>query len=109
MSQQMQSLEFDIDECIRAVLDALTYAQNYPRSFDTDVVLLHEQHNVHALSTHDVQILNSMMRLLYDRVYQALCSMHMYDLNGRCYYEHFTTDHGNILLWTEPFVQPPST
>lgn len=107
MSQEMQILEFDVNECIRTVLDSLTYAQNYPRSFDSDVMMVYENRSVHLLSVEDVYVFNRMLRLLYDRVYQALCATRLYDTTGRCHHEHFTTDHGNILVWTRPFDQPP--
>lgn len=109
LSQNMQSLDFDIHECIRIVLDSLMFAQNYPHSFEREVMLSHETRGVESMSTEDIHVLNRMLRVLYDRVYQGLCAMRLYDATGRCRYEHFSTDHGNIVVWVKPIETPPTS
>lgn len=108
LSQEMQTLEFDLYECVRIVLDSLNYANRYPHSFEQEVMLSHENRAVESMTIDDVTVLNRMMRLLYDRIYTALCAMRLYDpQTGQLHYEHFEFDHGNIMVWTKPFVHPP--
>lgn len=108
-SQKMQTLDFDVYECVRICMDALHYAQRYPMSFESDVSLSHESRQVHELSLSDLETLNRMMHLLYERLYCAFCAMRLYDHTGRLTHPYFELQHGDIIVSPVPFDNQPTT
>jgi hypothetical protein len=109
MAMRMQALDFDAYECVRIAMDSLIFAQKYPRSFETEVCLTYENRGVQDMSMDDIKILNGMMRLLYERLYCALCSMRLYDSTGRLTHQYFELNHGDIVVSDQAFDNQPTS
>lgn len=108
-AQKMQMLDFDVHECVRIVMDALHFAQKYPQSFETEVSLSHETRGVHEMSMEDLETLNRMMYLLYERLYMAFCTLRLYDNRGQLTHPYFELNHGNVIVSPRPFDNQPTT
>jgi hypothetical protein len=108
-SQNMQSLDFDVYECVRIAIDALHFAQKYPQSFESEVSLAYESRGVSHMSIADINTLNQMMRMLYERLYCAFCVFRLYDQTGRLTHPYFELHHGDVVVSSAPFDNNPTT
>lgn len=94
---QIDMLDYDMDELIRLTIEALRYPDHYPGSFDA-MIALDPQHC--AYTPEQYQQFNQILRLLYDRMYTAICAAGLYDC-GVLQQPNFCIYRGDVLLTDE--------
>jgi len=97
MACQIDMLDYDLDELIHIILEALIYPDNYPISFD-QFVKLEEQHC--AYTPDQYAQFNAILRYLYDNIYQALATAGLIT-DGALQMTYFCTYRGDILISEE--------
>jgi hypothetical protein len=107
-ASNMQVLEFDMYELVRLAIDALTFAVNYPHSFESEVAMGFENRPVVALSMEDCHVLNDMMRQLYECLFRSFCALGLYDSSGVLHHRFFDFYHGDIIVSTQPITMQPA-
>jgi hypothetical protein len=94
---QIDVLDYDLDEWVSIVLDALLQHHWFPASFE-EQVKLERQHCTYP----DPQFeqFNQILWLLYERVFHAIAGSGLY-LHGALQYPYFCTYRGDIIVSDE--------
>lgn len=98
---QIDMLDYDLDELIRLVIDALHQPDWYPNSFH-EFVKLEEQHCMYNEGEHEH--FNLLLWILYDQIHSAFVSTGMY-FHGGLQYTYFCTYRGDLIISDEEIPQ----
>lgn len=94
---QIDMLDYDLDELIRLVLDALSQPDWFPQSFE-EFVKLEEQHCLYTPDQY--QQFNQLLWVLYERLYTAMVGAGLY-FHGPLQYPYFCCYRGDVIVSDE--------